>query len=214
MLGFCDLYISSKLSAATSIFMFLAPSSDKNSQSKQLVSELQRCWKKQSTTFPAFEVPWIAASPANSFYSTSPGLFGWPSDPSQSFCSTREGQIHRFPLSPCSLPRLLRIPAFFLLKDFNKFTFSSIGRVMKINTERGFPSVSPYEHHRKTSVQIQLLKNTSAICLVSPFQSAPSKGSLQAQTAWQLQQSFFFPQNTLRMCFQIKTGSLCQPKTD
>lgn len=111
--------------------MFLALSWDKNSQSKQLVSELQRCSKKQSTTFPAFEVPWIAASPANSFYCTSPGLFGWPSDPSQTFCSTREGQIHRFPLSPCSLPRLLRITASFLLKDFNKLTFSSIGRVMK-----------------------------------------------------------------------------------
>lgn len=117
------MYVCSKLSAATSIFMFLAPSSDKNSQSKQLVSELQRCSKKQSTTFPAFEVPWIAASPANSFYRTSPGLFGWPSDPSQTFCSTREGQIHRFPLSPCSLPRLLRITAFFLLKDFNKLIF-------------------------------------------------------------------------------------------
>lgn len=195
--------------------MFLAPSWDKNSQSKQLVSELQRCSKKQSTTFPAFEVAWIAASPANSFYCTSPGLFGWPSDPSQTFCSTREGQIHRCPLSPCSLPRLLRITASFLLKDFNKLTFSSIASVMKINIERAFPSVSPCEQHRKTSVQIQLLKNTSATCLVSPFQSAPGKGSLLTGPACRRTATAkLFFQNALRMCFQIKTASLCQPKTD
>lgn len=175
--------------------MFLAPSSDKNSQSKQLVSELQRCSKKQSTTFPAFEVPWIAASPANSFYRTSPGLFGWPSDPSQTFCSTREGQIHRFPLSPCSLPRLLRITAFFLLKDFNKLIFFSIGRVKKINTARSFPSVSPYEQHRKMSVQIPAFKKhichmfgvTISVCSKQGLTS--NRPSLQENCNSQ----FFFP---------------------